>query len=136
MRQHCKRNKVSECVSEQRRKRDAHGDNVPCILNLADVALERVVPLDGIVSACEVFLVNDFKADILERLAAGIDVPHLGNTVADFDSVSNLLVVRVRGVPGVGHAPFVNAKLNVASVRTALGSKDAKEKARVRVHRA
>ena len=106
-------------------------ENVPEGLGLEDVALKGVVPGGAVIAGSEVLLVLDLKANSLQSLASGVDSAHLGDTVTDLlglaqvpisctylDTVSNLLVLRVRGVPDVGHAPLVDGELRVSGEPT------------------
>lgn len=65
----------------------------------------------SLVTISEVLFVENFKADVLKSSAAGVDAPHLGDTVSNLDTVSDVLVVRILRVPDVGHAPFVDTEL-------------------------
>lgn len=74
----------------------------------------------------QILLVNDLKADVLERSAARSDGAHLRDPVSDLDTVRDVLVVRVGGVPLVRHAPLVDSELrgsSLAPARKGEGSK-------------
>jgi hypothetical protein len=60
---------------------------------------------------------DNVEPNALERLPRIRDRPHLGDTVAELDTVRNLLVLGDGRVPGVGQAPVVNAELGWSAGR-------------------
>lgn len=93
-----------------------HGEVIPSGLRLGDIALERVIPRNGIGTLSEVFFVLDLEADVEESLAGEGDGTHFGDAGAEFDAVGDLFVLWVRGVPAVGHAPLVDTELRNPSM--------------------
>lgn len=83
---------------------------IPEGVRLADIALERVVPLDLVVGLTHVLVLLDRKADGFEGLETILDGEHLGDTVADFEAADDAEVFRVGRVILVGHDPFVASK--------------------------
>lgn len=86
-------------------------NEVPECLCLPKVTLKRVVPRNRVGAVGEVLLVNELKANSLDSLASHSKRTHLGDTVADFDTVGKLLVRRNGWVPCIRHAPFVDTEL-------------------------
>lgn len=86
------------------------GEVVPHCLGFAEVTLERVVPGYVVGPVRQILFVLNLKADSLESLSSVRDRAHLGDTVADFDAVSKLLVLGNGWVPVFGHDPLVNTK--------------------------
>ncbi len=87
-------------------------EKIPRCLRFAKLTLERVIPGNFIGSIGQILLMLNVEAHVNECFPRLLDGTHLGDTVAEFDLVGELFVLRDRGIPLVGHAPLVYTELN------------------------
>ena len=88
-----------------------HCEIIPSRLRFADITLEGVIPGDFVRAVGEIFFVQDVETDGFESGAGFVEVAHFGDTVSEFDLVSEFFVLGDRWVPRVSHAPFVYTEL-------------------------
>lgn len=84
---------------------------IPHGLAVSQATSNGIVPGDLVSAVSKVLLVFDLEADRLECIAGVLDGAHLGDAVADFDTVGNSLVLGVGGIPGISHAPLIDTEL-------------------------
>jgi hypothetical protein len=99
----------------------SHAEDGRNITNGADVlelARERPVPWVGVVTLGKILVVLHDEASSLHGLERNLDLLHVRDTVANLDSETDLTVVGVIVVVGVGHEPLVDTE-NTAGLQDA-----------------
>jgi hypothetical protein len=86
------------------------GRNITKCADVLQLARERPVPWVRVVTLSEILVVLHDEASSLHGLERNLDLLHVGDTVTDLDSETDLTVVRVVVIVVVGHEPLVDTE--------------------------
>ena len=87
-----------------------NGEDIANGLDVAELTSQRPVPWEGVRAVCQILVVQHLKAGSLHGGQSFLDLAHVGNTVAQLDTETDLTVVKVVVVILISHEPLVDTE--------------------------
>lgn len=86
------------------------GEGIENTLHVLPVTSQRPVPREGVRAVGQVLMVEHLESSNLHGLETVGDLDHVGDTITQLDSKTNLTVVEVVVIVVFGHEPLVDTK--------------------------
>ena len=83
---------------------------VPDAAHVLELTGKRPVPGVGVVTVCKILVDLKLETSSLHGSKSNLNLLHVGNTITDLDTETDLTVMGVVVVVSISHEPFVNTK--------------------------